>query len=97
MARQADLDELERQMDFMRAKLSSTAKLLENQPVAIPYDNGGGQCGIREHPAFSAYEKLLKSYQSAMRDHDALGGDAGSTHTDDGLSKLRNVVRLNVV
>lgn len=51
---------------FMRVKLVETHHDLEKMDVAIPYDNGGGQTGIRENPQFKAYEALLKSYLMAL-------------------------------
>lgn len=51
---------------FMRVKLVETHHDLEQMDVAIPYDNGGGQTGIRENPQFKAYEALLKSYLMAL-------------------------------
>jgi hypothetical protein len=60
---------------FMRHKLAETRRALESQPVVIPYDNGGGQSGIRANPAFAEYEKLLKSYTQA---YDALKDALGN-------------------
>ena len=53
---------------FMRAKLAETRKGIAKQQVVIPYDNGGGQMGIRLNPAFTGYEALLKSYSATMRE-----------------------------
>lgn len=57
---------------FMRAKLAETRRGIAKQQVVIPYDNGGGQMGIRLNPAFTGYESLLKSYSATMRDLTAL-------------------------
>lgn len=51
---------------WMRIKLDETRKAIANSTVAIPYDNGGGQAGIRENPVFKGYESLYKSYMSGM-------------------------------
>lgn len=71
MAKKHDLtrhvDELFEQLDFMRAKLSETSKLMMAEDVVIPYDNGGGQSGIRRNPVFDGYESLLKTYNSTIR------------------------------
>lgn len=97
MARQVDLDALESHIDFMRAKLQQTSKALQNQNIVVPYDNGGGQCGIREHPAFAAYEKLLKEYRASVRDHDALTGSSGMSEREaSSLDALRSIVRVHV-
>lgn len=51
---------------FMKSKLDETRELINNTSVVIPYDNGGGQKGVRENPIFKGYESLWKSYMSGM-------------------------------
>lgn len=51
---------------FMKAKLDETKELIKSTSVVIPYDNGGGQQGIRENPIFKGYESLWKSYMNGM-------------------------------
>ena len=51
---------------WMKAKLDEARELIRNASVAIPYDNGGGQTGIRENPLFKGYEALWKSYMSGV-------------------------------
>ena len=51
---------------WMKAKLDETRELIKNTSVAIPYDNGGGQTGIRENPLFKGYQNLWKSYVQGM-------------------------------
>lgn len=51
---------------FMKIKLEEARKLIKTSSVAVPYDNGGGQKGIRENPLFKGYESLWKSYMSGM-------------------------------
>ena len=51
---------------WMKAKLDETREQIKNTSVAIPYDNGGGQKGIRENPLFKGYEGLWKAYMSGM-------------------------------
>jgi hypothetical protein len=51
---------------WMKAKLDDARAEIKDSSVAIPYDNGGGQTGIRENPQFKAYEALWKSYISGM-------------------------------
>ena len=51
---------------WMRVKLDETRKVIANTSVVIPYDNGGGQTGIRENPIFKGYESLYKSYMAGM-------------------------------
>lgn len=60
---------------FMRRKLKELRADLAGQDPYIPYDNGGGQTGIRRNPAFDAYESLLKSYTATLRElREILGG-----------------------
>ena len=59
--------ELAESVVFMAGKLKESRKQLKNEPLVIEYDNGGGQCGIRENPHFTAYEHLLASYNKALR------------------------------
>ena len=35
--------------------------------LTTEYDNGGGQTGVRENPAFKAYEALWKSYSTGLQ------------------------------
>lgn len=59
--------ELAESVLFMANKLEETRKALKKEPLIIEYDNGGGQRGIRENPHFTAYEKLLVTYNKALR------------------------------
>ena len=52
---------------WMKVKLDEARAKIKNSSVAIPYDNGGGQTGIRENPLFKGYENLFKSYMSGMK------------------------------
>ncbi len=51
---------------WMRIKLDNAREAVKNSNVVIPYDNGGGQKGLRENPLFKGYESLWKSYMSGM-------------------------------
>lgn len=53
-------------VSWMRVKLDDTRDAIKQTGVAIPYDNGGGQKGIRENPLFKGYQSLFKSYMSGM-------------------------------
>ena len=90
MAANMNLAELEAQAEFQRSKLEESRKRLENEPLVIEYDNGGGQSGIRENPEWLAYEKLLKSYHATLRAITAqTGGKASEKQTGIG-SPLKN-------
>lgn len=51
---------------WMLAKLEDARDAIKGSNVAIQYDNGGGQKGIRENPAFKGYEALWRSYMVGM-------------------------------
>ena len=51
---------------WMKAKLDDAREQIKNSNVAIKYDNGGGQKGIRQNPAFKGYESLWRSYMQGM-------------------------------
>ena len=53
-------------VSWMRAKLDDSRQLIKNSNIVVPYDNGGGQKGIRENPAFKSYEALWKAYMQGM-------------------------------
>ena len=52
---------------YMKVKLDDARVKIANSSVVIPYDNGGGQTGIRENPLFKGYEALFKSYMAGMK------------------------------
>lgn len=52
---------------WMKVKLDDTRDTIRYTDVAIPYDNGGGQKGVRENPLFKGYESLWKSYMAGMK------------------------------
>ena len=51
---------------WMKVKLDAAREKIHNTDIVIPYDNGGGQQGIRESPAFKGYESLWKAYMLGM-------------------------------
>jgi len=59
--------ELAESVLFMAKKLEESRAIMENEPLVIEYDNGGGQCGIRENPHYTAYEHLMASYNKSLR------------------------------
>ncbi len=52
---------------FMAGKLEEARIDMKDEDLIIEYDNGGGQKGIRENPHFTAYERLLASYNKTLR------------------------------
>lgn len=59
--------ELAESVLFMAAKLEESRAIMENEPLVIEYDNGGGQKGIRENPHFAAFEKLMATYTKSLK------------------------------
>ncbi|MBR5285332.1 MAG: hypothetical protein IKU30_00390 [Clostridia bacterium] len=51
---------------WMKIKLDDAREKIATSSVVIPYDNGGGQSGIRENPLYKGYESLWKSYITGM-------------------------------
>ncbi len=51
---------------WMKAKLDDTREAIKSTSVVIPYDNGGGQKGLRENPLFKGYESLWKAYMTGI-------------------------------
>lgn len=62
----ADFDFEIAHIAVQRLKLNDAVKEIGKDGVVIEYDNGGGQKGTRENPAFKGYESLWKTYQSAL-------------------------------
>lgn len=59
--------ELAESVLFMAEKLKESREVMQNEPIVIPYDNGGGQTGIRENPHYTAYEHLVTAYNKSLR------------------------------
>ena len=53
-------------ISWMRIKLDDTRKAIKTASVAVKYDNGGGQTGLRENPLFKGYATLWKSYMQGL-------------------------------
>ncbi len=51
---------------WMKVQLDKARELIGTEPIVTEYDNGGGQTGVREHPAYKAYEALWKAYMTGM-------------------------------
>lgn len=58
--------ELAESVVFMAEKLEESRKAMKYEPLVVPYDNGGGQTGMRENPHFAAYEKLMNTYTRSL-------------------------------
>ena len=52
---------------WQKVKLEEARSDLMADSIFIPYDNGGGQAGIREHPGYTAYNKLFSTYARGIK------------------------------
>lgn len=52
---------------FMKVKLDDARAELLYEDIFTEYDNGGGQTGLREHPGFSAYNKLFTTFSRSVK------------------------------
>lgn len=77
--------ELAENVLWMEAKLADARRAIGKSSVAIPYDNGGGQRGIRKNPAFDGYNALMAQYTKALKQ---LLEMLGAQEVDDGDDDL---------
>lgn len=52
---------------FLKVKLDDSRRGLLYEDIYTEYDNGGGQTGLREHPGFSAYNKLFTTFSRGVK------------------------------
>lgn len=52
---------------FLKVKLDDARAELLYEEIFTEYDNGGGQTGLREHPGFSAYNKLFTTFSRSVK------------------------------
>ncbi|WP_165043698.1 MULTISPECIES: hypothetical protein [unclassified Adlercreutzia] len=70
--RKEEATRLAEELIYMEDKISNAKQLIGSTGVAISYNNGGGQAGIRENPALVAYQKLWKTYLATQERLDAM-------------------------
>lgn len=71
---------LMKNLAWQKVKLEDARSDLMDQSIFCEYDNGGGQSGIREHPGFAAYNKLMATYSRGLRQLlDAMAPDSAGT------------------
>ena len=81
--------ELAENVLWMEGKLAEARKAIGKSSVAIPYDNGGGQRGIRKNPAFDGYNALMAQYTRALKQLcEMLGVQEVDTDGDDDLDAI---------
>lgn len=81
--------ELAENVLWMEAKLEDARRVIGKSSIAIPYDNGGGQKGIRKNPAFDGYNSLMSSYTKALKQ---LCEMLGTEVEDDGDADLDAII-----
>ena len=47
---------------WIKEKLEDARLHIADEEITVSYNNGGGQRGVRENPAFKAYESLWRAY-----------------------------------
>ena len=67
-AQLAALEPVIENVAWMRVELDAARVTIGEQGVAVPYDNGGGQTGIRQNPLFAGYSALWKSYMMGLKE-----------------------------
>ena len=84
--------ELAESVLFMAAKLEESRKAMKNEPLVVPYDNGGGQSGIRENPHYAAFEKLMNTYTRSLMQLKAIVEEG--KQTEKGLSVMAKLTTI---
>ena len=57
---------------WMQDELEQMRDEHAGEGATVMYDNGGGQIGERENPAYTAYQKMLKTYMQAINSLNAM-------------------------
>ncbi len=77
---------------LMSEKIKETIDELKDAPLVIPYDNGGGQAGIRENPQYTSFEKLMASYTKSLRQLTEIVEKGSPTQRTIGIMKELSVI-----
>ena len=72
-------------------KLEKHREGIADQPMVMPYDNGGGQKGIRKNPAYEIYNSTLSQLNSLVRTLDDMLADAKVEKSSSKLAELRKL------
>ena len=54
------------QLIALGEKIEEAQAQIPDEDLVIPYDNGGGQSGIRQNPFWDSYQKLLLMYRKSL-------------------------------
>lgn len=52
---------------WLEEKIEQGRQLISSSAIVMPYDNGGGQTGIRKNPAFEAIHRMTASYNATLK------------------------------
>ena len=86
--------ELAENVVFMAHKLKETREGMGDEPLVVPYDNGGGQSGLRENPTFKAYNAMAARYVAALHELESMVGKPITVAgTDERPGRLNDIRR----
>lgn len=74
---------------FLEDRLKRDREALSKLASVIPYDNGGGQQGMRRNPLAVQYNANLKAYTSALNSLMAILGDNVPTEAKRSLDRFK--------
>lgn len=55
-------------------RLADARRLIGTSDIVVPYDNGGGQEGVRRNPAYDGYSALAKTYVAYLKQLETMTG-----------------------
>ena len=84
---------LKKQLQLMSERIMIEGARMPSESLIIDYDNGGGQCGVRENPYYPAYEKLLSSFVKTLEALRNAGGEEAEVERLDALRSRFKVAK----
>lgn len=82
------------ELEWLDIQLSRAKECIGEEEVVIPYDNGGGQTGIRSNPAFAEHKRLLDSWNSIASSLVSMLPDEKQEDEADKLADIRSKFRI---
>lgn len=82
-------EELASDVLWQAERLLESRDTIKNAPIVIPYDNGGGQTGLRKNPMYDAYNSLFASFCKGFSQLTEMLADAPSAKKT--ISKLEEI------
>ena len=83
--RKALVKKLIDQAAFMSVTLQKLQEDIAENGAVMPYDNGGGQTGVRKNPSAELYTVMSKNYAAVIRQLESLLPKAEVIVEDDGF------------